>query len=295
MASAGGIDLEAIKPARLLDGNPLVGAVRPVDDDVGAAALLAGAEPWRADLQPAGGPEDAQAVVLRQRHAARHLGEDVAGKLQQRRRPFVDAGPAEMRRAEDLFRIDEGLAHRRAGDEPRHRHRVAADVEDAAAGGVVGEQAMLRIGIGHAESEARLDQPDLADGTRSDQLDDAGGQRVEAVHESFAEEGAGLPRGVDHGVGFVGRNGERLLAEHVLAGFRRTDRPFGMCRVRRRDIDRLDLGVVEHGLIAVEDPAPGKLSPSPCLFGSREAMAVSRPVAEWGAPRQKPWRSCRGR
>ena len=41
----------------------------------------------------------------------------------------------------------------------------------------------------------------------------------------------------------------RLLAEDVLAGAERTHRPLVMEAVRKRDVDRLDLGIVEQRLV----------------------------------------------
>ena len=45
----------------------------------------------------------------------------------------------------------------------------------------------------------------------------------------------------------------------MLAGFRRLDRPFCVERVGRRDIDRLDLGVGEQRVIALEDTCLGEI------------------------------------
>ncbi len=42
---------------------------------------------------------------------------------------------------------------------------------------------------------------------------------------------------------------ERLLAEHVLAGLERLDRPLDVHRVRQRDVDGLDVGIGEQGLV----------------------------------------------
>ena len=53
---------------------------------------------------------------------------------------FVDASRAELRGADHLVGIEEGLACGGAGDESRHRRRIAADIEDAAAGELVGEE-----------------------------------------------------------------------------------------------------------------------------------------------------------
>jgi len=41
-----------------------------------------------------------------------------------------------------------------------------------------------------------------------------------------------------------------LLAQHVLAGLRRLDRPFGMQAVRRGQVDRLGIAVGEQCFVA---------------------------------------------
>ena len=46
--------------------------------------------------------------------------------------------------------------------------------------------------------------------------------------------------------------------EDMLAGLRRLDRPFGVARMRRRDVDRLDLRIVEQRLVSVEDARAGE-------------------------------------
>ena len=51
----------------------------------------------------------------------------------------------EMGHARDLDRLEEGLALGGAGDQAGHRDRVAADIEDAAAGQIVGEQAVFGL------------------------------------------------------------------------------------------------------------------------------------------------------
>ena len=80
-----------------------------------------------------------------ERDRAGDLGDDAVRELRAaptptRRRPVSPrcATPA------TFDRIEERLARRRPGDQPRHRHRVAADVEDAAAGELVGVEPVRR-------------------------------------------------------------------------------------------------------------------------------------------------------
>ena len=106
------------------------------------------------------------------------------------------AAPTPIRRRPDcprcavpghLVRLGEGLSRGGAGDQARHRHRIAADIENAAAGKIVGEKPMLRHEARHGKAEARLDHPHLADRAGLDQLDQLGRLRMQAIHERFAE------------------------------------------------------------------------------------------------------------
>ena len=55
--------------------------------------------------------------------------------------------------------------------------------------------------------------------------------------------------GVDHPLGLGGRQGQRLLAQDVLAGTRRGDRPLGVQVVRQRDVDDVHVRVGEERLV----------------------------------------------
>ena len=85
--------------------------------------------------------------------------------------------------------------------------------------------------------------------------------RVQAIHEGLAHEGAGLAGRVEHRVGLEGGQRHRLFDQHMLAGLGRLDRPFGVAGMRRRDIDRVDLGVGQQGL-GRSAGTPGKSSAS---------------------------------
>ena len=80
----------------------------------------------------------------REPDAGADLGGHAAVEEQRRDRPFVGAGLADVPDRGHRGRVGERLPGRGAGDQPGHRHRVAADVEDAAAGQVVGEDPALR-------------------------------------------------------------------------------------------------------------------------------------------------------
>ena len=67
---------------------------------------------------------------------------------------------------------------------------------------------------------------------------------------------------------------ERLLAEDVLAGLERLDRPLAVHRVRQRDVDRLDLRVGEQLLVRAVGPRDLPLLRE--LLGPREVAAADR-------------------
>ena len=67
-------------------------------------------------------------------------------------------------------------------------------------------------------------------------------------------------RGLDDRLGLREVHRERLLAQHVLAGLGGRDRPARVQRVRRRDVDGVDLVVREQSLVAAvraDVPEPG--------------------------------------
>ena len=198
--------------------------------------------------------------------------------------------------ARHLVRLGERLSHCRPGDQPRHRNGIAADVENAAAGEIVGIEPVLRHEARHGEAEARLDHPHFADRAGFDQLDQLRRLRMQPVHEGFAEKGAGLARRMDHRVGLEGGQPHRLFAKHMLAGLRRLDRPFGVARMRRRNVDRVDVRIGEQRLIAVEDAGAGESlrRGRACPDCARRWRQACR-CANGRRRRQRPWRWCRAR
>ncbi len=71
-----------------------------------------------------------------------------------------------------------------------------------------------------------------------------------AVHEGFHRKHVVTVCGLEdrHGLGMV--QGERLFAQDMFARLRGLDRPLGVHRMRRGDIDRLDVFVRQQGLVA---------------------------------------------
>nr|BFF12133.1 hypothetical protein GCM10025699_34360 [Microbacterium flavescens] len=91
--------------------------------------------------------------------------------------------------------------------------------------------------------------PDLAQRARRDDLPDARHVRqVARPHRLHGEQSALGRDGLDCGrLGGVEREG--LLDEHVLAVLECEDRLLGVERVRCRDVDDVDVGVGDQGLV----------------------------------------------
>ncbi len=111
---------------------------------------------------------------------------------------------------------------------------------------------------------------------------------MQAIHVGFAEEGPCLPGGGLHGLGFGGGETDRLLAEHMLSGPCGLHRPLGMGRMRRRDVDRVNVRVRQQGVVAVQDACSRKLVRQPrflpdCVFRS----SSTRPVLDCATPAKK--------
>ena len=104
-----------------------------------------------------------------------------------------------------------------------------------------------------------------------------------AVHERLAQQSAAPLGGVECRDHLLGVARERLLAEHVLAGLERFDRPLGVQRVRQRDVDRLDLGVGEQVLVRAVGArnlplARVGLGPGPVAAGNGDEVDLRRRV-----------------
>ncbi len=74
---------------------------------------------------------------------------------------------------------------------------------------------------------------------------------VEGEDERLPEQGAGPTGRLKDALGVGKHAGERLLAQHGLAGVKRADRPLGVQGVRQRDVQRADVLVVDERLVAL--------------------------------------------
>ena len=74
-------------------------------------------------------------------------------------------------------------------------------------------------------------------------------RRMEAVHERLHQPHAFGGAGVDHPLRVGRGHGQRLLAQDVLAGTGRGDRPLGVEMVGQRDVHDVDVRVGEERLV----------------------------------------------
>ena len=91
-----------------------------------------------------------------------------------------------------------------------------------------------------------LDQGDVADGAPVEQPLDFDKRRVMARLEMRPELQPRRLEGLDHAPRVRHGQRQRLFTEHVPAGARRREGLFGVLRVRRRDVDDVDLGVPQQ-------------------------------------------------
>jgi len=85
--------------------------------------------------------------------------------------------------------------------------------------------------------------------------------RMVAHHERLADEHTGTLAHLEKLPRLVGRERDRLLAEHVLPRFRGADRPRHVQVIRERIVDGLDVGIGEELLVRTIRPLDAEL---PC-------------------------------
>ena len=141
----------------------------------------------------------------------------------------VDAVAAEDLHPRERLRL-------RAGDEARAADAVAPDVHQRAAL-ELGAQADVAGREPPKQNCARITR---SSPTPGDQLAQPRGLRRVAPHERLHQHAVRALGGVEGALGVRGMARQRLLAQHVLAGLQRPDRPLDVHRVRQRDVDRVD-------------------------------------------------------
>ena len=135
--------------------------------------------------------------------------------------------------------------------------RIAAHVVEGAAADVDLVADIHRIE--HAEQERRLDEPDLADATRTHELAHPMPLRVITHHERLYHATPAAVARRDDRLRLYRVQRDRLLAQHVLARLECPDRPFDVQVIGQRVIDRIDVRVVEQRLVAAETVRDAKL------------------------------------
>jgi hypothetical protein len=104
--------------------------------------------------------------------------------------------------------------------------------------------------VAEAEAERRAHEPKRPDRASLDELAELRRLGVVAVHEGLHQDPPGPVGGFEGALDLLRAAVERLLAEDVLAGLERPDRPLDVQRVRQRDVDGLDVVVGEERLVA---------------------------------------------
>ena len=183
---------------------------------------------------------DLELVTFGEDEAAVELADHVPREAHRPGEEDVDAA-----RADELLAVDR---LRLAGEQARPADAVTADVHERAAVQVGGEADVLDVA--EAEAEGRADELERADRAALHELLRLGRLRVVPVHEGLHEKPI-RPLGRREGaLDLLGVPVEGLLAENMLPGFEREDRPLDVQRVRERDVDGVDVGVGEQPFVA---------------------------------------------
>ena len=214
----------------------------------GGLAAVARGKPRRGERNFALAAEDGEGIVQAHLHPGADLRDDIVGKFERGEGPAVHAGGAQMTDGVHFFWFGKVAAEGRAGDQARHRYRVTAHVQNAAAAQRLREQAAFRVEAG-IESKAALHGPHLAHGAVADQVDQLLRLRVAAVHERLHEEDVVPHCRVDHSHGLGLVDGQWFLAEDVFAGGGRLEYPLGVEWVRRGYVHRFHLSICEQLLV----------------------------------------------
>jgi hypothetical protein len=141
----------------------------------------------------------------------------------------------------------------RAEDHRRERHRVDAEVKQRPAAKLRCEQPEIGI-FGEPLAVIRGHGDDVAEYAPRQPVPDHGDMRQEpGPHRLHGEEPV-LPRHTGDLAGLRRVHRERLLDQHVLARQQREDRVVVVHRVRRRDVDHVDVRI-GHKLLVAAVPA----------------------------------------
>ena len=138
--------------------------------------------------------------------------------------------------------------HGLAGDQPGAVHAVAAHVHQRSAVELRAEADVRRLS--RCEAERSADQVEPTHSPAPDQLLQPTRLRIVAVHERLHQQPLVALRGVESALHVLSSAAEGLLAQDVLAGLERAHGPLDVHRVGHRDVDDLDIRVVQQRLVA---------------------------------------------
>ena len=252
-----------------------------------AEALLAGAERRRdlhaVEMLRREGIEDRDLAVVPGdlRTEAQHRGREhgaadvrapAVGQREMGIHGAVHAGGGELRLGADDTRP--------RSQQAQQADRVATHVHRGATGQgkLIADVTLLP----QRRREGDVDPGDVAELARADDLHQPLGERVVLVVEGLHDDHTWVAAGrLGHGPGLVGVGREGLLAQHVLAGPQRGDRPVPVEAVGEGVVHGVDLGVLDHRGVAVQDPRNALLAGE---FGGPLAVAC-RHGGDDGHPR----------
>ncbi len=192
--------------------------------------------------------DDLQVEAIVEDQPAVEVGDHVAGEPHPAAEGDVDAVTANHLHAAHELRL--------AGQQPRCAHAVAADVHQRASLQIGAQAHVSRIV--EVEAEGGADEPQAADRAGPDELHQARGLRVMAIHERLHEQTVVALGQVERRPHVGLAAAQRLLAQHVLARLQRPAGPLQVQRVGQRDVDGVDVRIGQQRLIAVVgalDPA----------------------------------------
>ena len=149
-------------------------------------------------------------------------------------------------------------AHGLAGEHARGADAVAAHVHQPTPGRL-GQQARV-LGVLEHETEGCAHHAQLADRAAGDELLESQRLRMVSPHERLRQHeacGVGGREGLLH---VAGHARVRLLAEDVLAGGERPQRPLVVQLVGQRDVDGVDIAIGQQRLVAPVRPVHPQLA-----------------------------------
>src|SRR5208283_2832176 len=128
--------------------------------------------------------------------------------------------------------------------------KVAADVHESAAAAVdlVADVGGINVEI----AEESRDGAEFADAALVEQFEQAQPLRKTPDHKGFADLDSGTVADGEQRLSFRDREAERLLAKHMLAGFRGLGSPRDVKLIGQRIVDRVDIRVGEKFLVGAE-------------------------------------------